>query len=90
MIDLCRGPHVRHTGKIKTLKIHKVSGITLEALCRPTCLLKMSRLFKLAFISLCSHVSLADVSVDFFLVLSADCGHCVSLAGFCVFLFFFF
>ncbi|ELK31735.1 Threonyl-tRNA synthetase, cytoplasmic [Myotis davidii] len=23
LIDLCRGPHVRHTGKIKTLKIHK-------------------------------------------------------------------
>lgn len=25
LIDLCRGPHVRHTGKIKALKIHKVS-----------------------------------------------------------------
>lgn len=24
LIDLCRGPHVRHTGKIKALKIHKV------------------------------------------------------------------
>uniref|UniRef100_A0A8C4ZUC3 threonine--tRNA ligase n=1 Tax=Gadus morhua TaxID=8049 RepID=A0A8C4ZUC3_GADMO len=23
LIDLCRGPHVRHTGKIKALKIHK-------------------------------------------------------------------
>lgn len=26
LIDLCRGPHVRHTGKIKTIKIHKVSA----------------------------------------------------------------
>uniref|UniRef100_A0A8C6PPZ6 threonine--tRNA ligase n=1 Tax=Nothobranchius furzeri TaxID=105023 RepID=A0A8C6PPZ6_NOTFU len=26
LIDLCRGPHVRHTGKIKSLKIHKVSN----------------------------------------------------------------
>lgn len=25
LIDLCRGPHVRHTGKIKALKITKVS-----------------------------------------------------------------
>lgn len=25
LIDLCRGPHVRHTGKIKALKVHKVS-----------------------------------------------------------------
>lgn len=24
LIDLCRGPHVRHTGKIKALAIHKV------------------------------------------------------------------
>lgn len=24
LIDLCRGPHVRHTGKIKALKITKV------------------------------------------------------------------
>lgn len=28
LIDLCRGPHVRHTGKIKTIKIHKVSAGT--------------------------------------------------------------
>ncbi|XP_015418091.1 PREDICTED: threonine--tRNA ligase, cytoplasmic [Myotis davidii] len=32
LIDLCRGPHVRHTGKIKTLKIHKVSNTAQEAL----------------------------------------------------------
>lgn len=25
LIDLCRGPHVRHTGKIKALKITKVT-----------------------------------------------------------------
>lgn len=25
LIDLCKGPHVRHTGKIKALKIVKVS-----------------------------------------------------------------
>lgn len=25
LIDLCRGPHVRHTGKIKALKVTKVS-----------------------------------------------------------------
>lgn len=24
LIDLCRGPHVRHTGKIKALKVTKV------------------------------------------------------------------
>lgn len=24
LIDLCRGPHVRHTGKVKALKITKV------------------------------------------------------------------
>lgn len=30
MIDLCRGPHVRHTGKIKALKIHKVSSSFLR------------------------------------------------------------
>lgn len=24
LIDLCRGPHVRHTGKIKAMKIYKV------------------------------------------------------------------
>eukprot|EP00069_Balaena_mysticetus_P007698 bmy_19363T0 len=34
LIDLCRGPHVRHTGKIKTLKIHKkhVSKSTADEL----------------------------------------------------------
>lgn len=26
LIDLCRGPHVRHTGKIKAMKIYKVHG----------------------------------------------------------------
>ncbi|KAF3828828.1 hypothetical protein GH733_004734, partial [Mirounga leonina] len=30
LIDLCRGPHVRHTGKIKTLKIHKNSSTYWE------------------------------------------------------------
>uniref|UniRef100_A0A8C1Q8P2 threonine--tRNA ligase n=1 Tax=Cyprinus carpio TaxID=7962 RepID=A0A8C1Q8P2_CYPCA len=29
-IDLCRGPHVRHTGKIKALKIHKNSSTYWE------------------------------------------------------------
>ncbi|MGH0181306.1 UNVERIFIED_CONTAM: hypothetical protein FKN15_006885 [Acipenser sinensis] len=24
LIDLCRGPHVRHTGKIKAIKVHKI------------------------------------------------------------------
>jgi len=27
LIDLCRGPHVRHTGKVKSFKITKVSNI---------------------------------------------------------------
>ena len=26
LIDLCRGPHVRHTGKIKAVKIYKVNA----------------------------------------------------------------
>lgn len=30
LIDLCRGPHVRHTGKIKSLKVTKVSKIFLN------------------------------------------------------------
>ncbi|KAJ3603731.1 hypothetical protein NHX12_028472 [Muraenolepis orangiensis] len=30
LIDLCRGPHVRHTGKIKVLKIHKNSSTYWE------------------------------------------------------------
>uniref|UniRef100_A0A4W5JJV2 Threonyl/alanyl tRNA synthetase SAD domain-containing protein n=1 Tax=Hucho hucho TaxID=62062 RepID=A0A4W5JJV2_9TELE len=30
LIDLCRGPHVRHTGKIKALKIHKKSSTYWE------------------------------------------------------------
>ncbi|KAF7200719.1 threonine--tRNA ligase 1, cytoplasmic [Nothobranchius furzeri] len=30
LIDLCRGPHVRHTGKIKSLKIHKNSSTYWE------------------------------------------------------------
>lgn len=29
LIDLCRGPHVRHTGKIKALKIYKVTRLIL-------------------------------------------------------------
>jgi threonyl-tRNA synthetase len=29
LIDLCRGPHVRHTGKIKALKVTKVIDIKL-------------------------------------------------------------
>uniref|UniRef100_A0A8C3Q1S9 threonine--tRNA ligase n=1 Tax=Chrysolophus pictus TaxID=9089 RepID=A0A8C3Q1S9_CHRPC len=30
LIDLCRGPHVRHTGKIKSIKIHKNSSTYWE------------------------------------------------------------
>ncbi|XP_073399999.1 threonine--tRNA ligase 1, cytoplasmic [Dendrobates tinctorius] len=30
LIDLCRGPHVRHTGKIKAFKIHKNSSTYWE------------------------------------------------------------
>lgn len=30
LIDLCRGPHVRHTGKIKALKVHKNSSTYWE------------------------------------------------------------
>uniref|UniRef100_A0A1A7WB97 threonine--tRNA ligase n=1 Tax=Iconisemion striatum TaxID=60296 RepID=A0A1A7WB97_9TELE len=30
LIDLCRGPHVRHTGKIKSLKLHKNSSTYWE------------------------------------------------------------
>lgn len=26
LIDLCRGPHIRHTGKVKAIKITKVSA----------------------------------------------------------------
>lgn len=29
LIDLCRGPHVRHTGKIKALKVTKVKLILI-------------------------------------------------------------
>lgn len=32
LIDLCRGPHVRHTGKIKALKITKVIVTELYSL----------------------------------------------------------
>lgn len=28
LIDLCRGPHVRHTGKIKAMKVTKVSALS--------------------------------------------------------------
>lgn len=28
LIDLCRGPHVRHTGKVKAMKVTKVSQYT--------------------------------------------------------------
>lgn len=44
LIDLCRGPHVRHTGKIKTLKIHKVrhAGNRAECWCLSSrCLLPL-------------------------------------------------
>jgi len=27
LIDLCRGPHVRHTGKIKAMQVTKVNGL---------------------------------------------------------------
>ncbi|XP_069780409.1 threonine--tRNA ligase 1, cytoplasmic isoform X2 [Narcine bancroftii] len=30
LIDLCRGPHVRHTGKIKAMKVHKNSSTYWE------------------------------------------------------------
>ncbi|KAG8440406.1 hypothetical protein GDO86_006238 [Hymenochirus boettgeri] len=30
LIDLCRGPHVRHTGKVKTLKVYKNSSTYWE------------------------------------------------------------
>lgn len=30
LIDLCRGPHVRHTGKVKALKITKVIEIFIK------------------------------------------------------------
>ncbi|MGH0162123.1 UNVERIFIED_CONTAM: hypothetical protein FKN15_042435 [Acipenser sinensis] len=30
LIDLCRGPHVRHTGKIKAIKVHKNSSTYWE------------------------------------------------------------
>ncbi|KAM6943537.1 threonine--tRNA ligase 1, cytoplasmic [Xenentodon cancila] len=30
LIDLCRGPHVRHTGKIKTMKVYKNSSTYWE------------------------------------------------------------
>lgn len=31
LIDLCRGPHVRHTGKVKALKVTKVSVSQVES-----------------------------------------------------------
>ncbi|XP_068166781.1 threonine--tRNA ligase 1, cytoplasmic [Antennarius striatus] len=33
LIDLCRGPHVRHTGKIKAMKIYKNSSTYWEGRC---------------------------------------------------------
>lgn len=30
LIDLCRGPHVRHTGKVKAIKVTKVCDQKLE------------------------------------------------------------
>lgn len=30
LIDLCRGPHVRHTGKVKAIKVTKVSIIFIN------------------------------------------------------------
>lgn len=49
LIDLCRGPHVRHTGKIKALKIHKVrisasSGSKLVVLISVALILHMSHI----------------------------------------------
>lgn len=31
LIDLCRGPHVRHTGKVKAMKVTKVSFCTISS-----------------------------------------------------------
>lgn len=30
LVDLCRGPHVRHTGKIKALKVTKVCRLNFK------------------------------------------------------------
>ena len=30
LIDLCRGPHVRHTGKVKAMMITKVGSLILS------------------------------------------------------------
>lgn len=61
LIDLCRGPHVRHTGKIKTLKIHKVRPAGNRAECwrpgsgcfLPLCLLVSTQRTTL-FLELCT------------------------------------
>lgn len=31
LIDLCRGPHIRHTGKVKAFKVVKVSIYTNDS-----------------------------------------------------------
>lgn len=42
LIDLCRGPHVRHTGKVKAFKVTKVYFLYVVVLCR-TCFVISAR-----------------------------------------------
>ena len=42
LIDLCRGPHVRHTGKIKAMQVVKVSVLTFYVMLLFNCMIMVT------------------------------------------------
>ena len=46
LIDLCRGPHVRHTGKIKSLSLTKNSATYWEGNCEAE---SLQRIYGISF-----------------------------------------
>uniref|UniRef100_A0AAX7TC63 threonine--tRNA ligase n=1 Tax=Astatotilapia calliptera TaxID=8154 RepID=A0AAX7TC63_ASTCA len=72
LIDLCRGPHVRHTGKIKAMKIYKNSSTYWEGRS------DMETLQRLYGISFPDSKMLKEWEHDIFALKPMNCpGHCL-------------
>uniref|UniRef100_A0A4W4ECM9 threonine--tRNA ligase n=1 Tax=Electrophorus electricus TaxID=8005 RepID=A0A4W4ECM9_ELEEL len=75
LIDLCRGPHVRHTGKIKALKIHKNSSTYWEG---KADMESLQRLYGISFPDLKMLKDWEKFQEEIFALKPMNCpGHCL-------------
>ena len=63
LIDLCRGPHVRHTGKVKAFKVTKVSRSSHKSAAALRCYVQYTKRKLTVYVFMCMYARQAEIRI---------------------------